>query len=180
MRMLLTAIIAGIILFILAIIFIIKKLRWSGILGILLVIECIAVFIYCRGDILESREIQEGVTFTDISYEKATDDNGNEGYNFLLTLTNEGSSTEKVKIVCKDENGENVTNTQVSIYQNISATHRLRSKMLGECVVPPGTQTTLKFFVTKENLEKVHGEAITFKEYNTQESIDITLEQLGL
>lgn len=167
-----------IILIVVGLIFFIKKFRWAGILSILLVAEIVAFSFYTKDTSGQPETTSEPILVGEITFEKGVNAKGEEGYYFEVPVVNEGSEKQTAVIMCYADTGEVVAKELVSVYQDINVISKWRNKLIGKTVVPPGTQTTFRFFVKQNVIDGVTGEQLLFQDNTYKIPSYISIDEL--
>ena len=142
----------------------IRANKFAGLLFLLLVVEVVCVAIYVPGEVNKAKNTGEPVVITDVATEWMVNDEGETGYCFLVTVLNQGSTTQKARIACNLGNGKYLAMEQISEYQDLKVTDPWYQRIDSDNTIPAGTRTTLQFFIKQEKLESVTAEQLTFQD----------------
>lgn len=175
--------IAFVMLVVLGLIFFIKHTKWIGVALILSLVGTMAFSVFCYYEVSESeREIRSSscasLQIDDISYEAGTNDKGEEGYYFTLTIANRAGYVQTEKVLCYTDADTCVAIEPVSIYSTIGKDSVWYSEIMEDREIPPGTQATLMFFITNDILETVEGDKLIFQDAYSEIPITVSMEEL--
>ena len=157
---------------------IIKFFKWPGVFFILLCIELMIlpklsvwlIFESTSGNTPETLVIDAKVE------EVGINDEGQEGQWICVTITNSGFEKEIVKIGCKGKSPNYLTYDYESAYMDIDKNDPWYTWILGNTHVPPGTEITLRFFITQDILNEVEGDQLIFRDVVSGKSAVISIE----
>lgn len=141
------------------IVLMVDTFRWAGILSILFLIECICIFFYCENKIGIANISREPILITNISCNEAINSKGEKGYEFTLTLQNNGSKKALIggNLAYNDEL-YSINSESGYIYYDVYSW----GELYDGAVVPPGTETVTTVFIRSETLEAEDTENIHF------------------
>lgn len=149
--------------------------------GFLFLVFCVEIYFLHEYTMTESWSVihtQEPILVDAVSADKMVNDEGKVGYCFYVTVSNYGEKESNTKIGCKGESGGYLTYDYVSEYQDIKISDPWRSKLLGHNVVPPGTQLTLQFFISQDELNELKGDELIFRDVFSESYATIPIADL--
>ncbi len=157
---------------------VVKVFRVPGVLFLLLCVEVFFLFEYTMTNSWTIEHAEEPIEVYAVSADKMVNDEGEVGYCFYVTVANNGKLESTAKIGCKGKEGGYLTYDYVSEYQGIKVTDSWRNKMLGNNIVPPGTEVTLQFFVSQDELNDLNGDELIFRDVFSKSYASIPVTDL--
>lgn len=150
---------------------------------ILFFVEIFAFSAYCAYDITESKkEIRSSKDFSiqmeEVSYEKGTNEAGEEGYYFTFIVANNAAYVQTEEIKCYTNRGVSVEMSPVSVYQSIGEDNGWYYQIVKNREVPPGTKVTLMYFITQETLDEIDGNKLIFDNTLGVNSMSVFIREL--
>lgn len=155
-----------------------KVFKLPGLLFLVFCVEFAFLWEHTGSEIRSTKYREEPVIVEAVSADKAVNSEGEVGYCFYVTVCNKGGEEIKTKIGCKGETGGYLTYDYVSEYQDIKINDPWRNKMLGNNIVPPGTELTLQFFVSQEELNDLQGDQLIFRDVFSESYATIPVAEL--
>ena len=157
---------------------VIKVFKVTGVLFLLFCVEVFFLYEYTITTGWSVKHTQEPIQVNAVSADKMVNDDGEVGYCFYVTVSNTGDTEATTKIGCKGETGGYLTYDYVSEYQDIKITDSWRNEMLGNNVVPPGTELTLQFYISGDTLSKATGDELIFRDVFSESYATIPIADL--
>lgn len=160
------------------IVFIIKKCKLVGLLSILLLVEICYLQWYTNDELYSIKSEKNNATVEAVLTGKGVNDEGKVGYCFDIKIVNTGDEEIEAIVGYKGQDDKYLKYDYVSEYQDMDITDSWRNELMKGKDIPPGTEITLKYFISEQQLNKMEGDYLIFRDGIGQNYTYILMEDL--